>query len=109
MADSLDNLDWAAISIHAYRQRWHDAQGAPEHQGVECRLAEPPAIGVPTIMLQGAEDRDNLPITSENKEEYFTSRYERHLLPGVGHFVPREAPKAFVDAIKNIVYGSSTT
>ncbi|WP_128945210.1 alpha/beta fold hydrolase [Bradyrhizobium zhanjiangense] len=74
---------------------------------MERRLAEPPAIGVPTIMLQGAEDRDNLPIP-ENKEQYFTSRYERHLLPGVGHFVPREAPKAFVDAIKNIVYGSST-
>ncbi|WP_439360838.1 hypothetical protein [Bradyrhizobium sp. DASA03007] len=53
--------------MHAYRQRGHDAQGAPEHQGVERRLAEPPAIGVPTIMLQGAEDRDNLPI-SENKE-----------------------------------------
>ncbi|WP_130212088.1 alpha/beta fold hydrolase [Bradyrhizobium genosp. SA-3] len=86
--------------------RVHDAKR--RDCGVERRLAEPPAIGVPTIMLQGAEDRDNLPITSENREQYLTSRYERHLLPGVGHFVPREAPKAFVDAIQNIVYGNST-
>jgi pimeloyl-ACP methyl ester carboxylesterase len=98
-AASLDNPDWAEISIHAYRQRWHDAKGAPEHEEVERRLAVPPTIGVPTIMLQGAEDRDNLPITSENKERYFVARYQRRLLHGVGHFVPREAPEAFVEAI----------
>lgn len=102
MAGSLDNPDWAEISIHAYRQRWHDAPGAPEHEDVERRLAEAPTISVPTIMLQGADDRDNLPMTSENKERYFTSRYERHVLPGIGHFVPREAPQAFVAAILSL-------
>jgi pimeloyl-ACP methyl ester carboxylesterase len=99
MADSLDNPDWAAISVHAYRQRWHDAKGAPEHEEIERRLAEPPTIGVPTIMLQGADDRDNLPLTSENKEQYFSRGYERRLLSNVGHFVPREAPQAFAEAI----------
>ncbi|WP_051386999.1 alpha/beta hydrolase [Bradyrhizobium sp. ARR65] len=99
MAASLDNPDWAEISIHAYRQRWHDARGAPEHEDAERRLAEAPRIEVPTIMLQGAEDRDNLPVTSENKERYFAGGYERRLLSGVGHFVPREAPQAFAEAI----------
>lgn len=99
---SLDNPDWPDISIHAYRQRWHDARGAPDHEDTERRLAEPPTIGVPTIMLQGAEDGDNLPMTSEHKEQYFKGGYERRLLPGIGHFVPREAPQAFADALLEI-------
>jgi pimeloyl-ACP methyl ester carboxylesterase len=97
--DSLDNPDWAEVSIHAYRQRWHDAEGAREHECEERSLADAPMIGVPTIMLQGADDGDNLPVTSEGKEKYFTGGYERRLLPDVGHFVPREAPQAFADAI----------
>lgn len=106
IAGSLDNPDWADISIHAYRQRWHDAKGAPEHEEVERRLAEPPAISVPTIMLQGAEDRDNLPVTSEDKERYFVGGYQRRLLDGVGHFVPREASEAFADAILAVAHVS---
>lgn len=99
---SLDNADWPEVSIHAYRQRWHDAKGAPEHEEIERHLAEPPVISVPTIMLQGADDRDNLPLTSEHKERYFSGGYERRLLPGIGHFVPREAPQAFADAILEV-------
>ncbi|MCA0046370.1 alpha/beta hydrolase [Mesorhizobium sp. B283B1A] len=102
MATSLDNPDWAEISLHAYRQRWHDANGAPEHEDVERRLAKSPNIAVPTLMLQGADDGDNLPITSEGKEKYFTAGYERRLLPDVGHFVPREAPQAFARAILDL-------
>ncbi|VIO67833.1 alpha/beta fold hydrolase [Bradyrhizobium ivorense] len=102
IAATLDNPDWADISLHAYRQRWHDAKGAPEHEEIEHRLAGAPEISIPTIMLQGAEDRDNQPVTSENKERYFTAGYERRLLGGVGHFVPREAPQAFADAILEI-------
>ncbi|RQH15027.1 alpha/beta fold hydrolase [Bradyrhizobium sp. RP6] len=101
-ASSLDNPDWADISLHAYRQRWRDAEGAPDHEDVERRLAEPPTINVPTIMLQGAEDGDDLPVTSEHKERYFGSSYERRLLPGIGHFVPREAPDRFAAAILDI-------
>ncbi|SEK05539.1 alpha/beta fold hydrolase [Paraburkholderia diazotrophica] len=99
MAGSLNNPDWADISLHAYRQRWHDAAGANGHEEVERRLAESPTIRIRTIMLQGAEDGDNMPVTSENKERYFSGGYERRLLPGVGHFVPREAPDDFADAI----------
>ncbi|MCA6124412.1 alpha/beta hydrolase [Bradyrhizobium sp. WSM 1704] len=99
MAPSLDNPDWADISLHAYRQRWGDAKGAHEHDEIESRLAQSPTIAVPTIMLQGGEDRDNMPSTSEGKERSFSSRYERRVLKGIGHFVPREDPQSFVDAI----------
>ena len=105
---SLGNPDWAEISIHAYQQRWHGAPGAPDHATAEQQLAQAPVIGVPTIMLQGAEDRDNMPGTSEGKERYFSARYERRLLEGVGHFVPREAPAAVAEAMRDLFGGTAS-
>ncbi|MBR0667953.1 alpha/beta hydrolase [Roseomonas hellenica] len=99
-AASWDNPDWAPISIHAYRQRWRDVPGAPEHAALEARLAEDPPITVPTLMLHGAKDRDNFPATSAGKERFFTRDYERRVIEGVGHFLPREAPDVVVDAIR---------
>lgn len=102
-AASWDNPDWAAISIHAYLQRWGEAPGAPEHEAAERRLAQAPKIAVPTVMLHGAEDRDNFPETSAGKEEFFLGGYERTVLPGIGHFLPREAPDEVVAAVRNLL------
>ena len=44
-------------------------------------------------------DGDNLPRTTEGKDDLFTEDYERVLMPGVGHFPPREAPRATAEAI----------
>ncbi|KAL7621503.1 hypothetical protein AAE478_008827 [Parahypoxylon ruwenzoriense] len=102
-ADSWENEDWASISVHAYLQRWGEAVGAEEHQKIEEQLHENPPIRVPTIMLQGEEDADNLPITSESKEQFFLKGYERIILPGVGHFIPREAPDKVLEAVQRLV------
>jgi pimeloyl-ACP methyl ester carboxylesterase len=45
----------------------------------------------------------SLPATSANKEPFFSARYERQILPGVGHFPQREAPKKVAEAILNFV------
>jgi pimeloyl-ACP methyl ester carboxylesterase len=84
--------------VHAYLQRWGETAGAREHEALEERLAKNPPIHVPTIMLHGAEDRDNFPETSADKETFFTKGYERKVLPGVGHFLPREAPDVVIEA-----------
>ncbi|MGK9234197.1 alpha/beta hydrolase [Inquilinus limosus] len=102
-AASWDNPDWAAISIHAYLQRWGETPGAPEHEAAERRLAQAPKIAVPTVMLHGAEDRDNFPETSAGKEEFFLDAYERTVLPGIGHFLPREAPDEVVAAVRSLL------
>jgi pimeloyl-ACP methyl ester carboxylesterase len=91
-ARSWDNSDWTAISIHAYLERWGETTGAPEHEEIARVLEKLPAIRVPTTMLHGEDDRDNFPETSTGREVFFTSRYDRILLPNVGHFVPREGP-----------------
>jgi pimeloyl-ACP methyl ester carboxylesterase len=54
-------------------------------------------------MLHGAVDGVSLPATSAHKEKFFTGRYERQLLPGVGHFPQREAPAKVAQAILNFL------
>jgi hypothetical protein len=56
-------------------------------------------VQVPTLVLHGAEDGDNLPETTEGKDDLFAAEYERRVLEGVGHFPPREAPGAVADAV----------
>ncbi|MFD8389533.1 alpha/beta fold hydrolase [Streptomyces sp. NPDC059680] len=98
-AAAWDNPDWAEISVHAYLHRWGEADGDPAYQDIEDRLAEPPPVRVPSLVLHGERDGDNLAATTEGKDELFTGPYERALLPGVGHFPPREAPAATAQAI----------
>ncbi|RWL81364.1 MAG: alpha/beta hydrolase [Mesorhizobium sp.] len=102
-AISWENDDWAPISIHAYLQRWGEAAGAAEHEDLEKRLLENPPIRVPTVMLQGADDADNFPETSEGKERFFVNPYQIRVLRGVGHFIPREAPDEVLIAIRQLL------
>jgi pimeloyl-ACP methyl ester carboxylesterase len=102
-AASWENDDWAPISIHAYLQRWGEAAGAQEHKEVEEKLRHIPPVRVPTVMLQGEKDGDNLAVTSEGKEQFFLGGYKRLVLPGVGHFIPREAPDQVLDAIRQLL------
>jgi pimeloyl-ACP methyl ester carboxylesterase len=58
-----------------------------------------PKISVPTILLHGELDGASLVASSEGKEQYFSGPYERRVLAGVGHYVPREALGALVAAV----------
>jgi pimeloyl-ACP methyl ester carboxylesterase len=92
-AASFDNPDWAEVSVHSYRHRWGHAEGDPRYDALERRLSAVPTVEVPTLVLHGDSDACNDPITSAGKERFFTNRYERTLLPGIGHFPQREAPE----------------
>jgi pimeloyl-ACP methyl ester carboxylesterase len=94
-----DNPDFVDIVIHSYRHRWGNAAGDPRYDPLEQRLAKATTIAVPTIMLHGADDGAALATSSAGKEKHFTGRYERRVLPGVGHFVQRECPEAVVSAV----------
>lgn len=93
-AASFDNPDWLEIVIHSYRHRWGFVDGDPRYDDLERRLDPAPIITVPTLLLHGAGDTCNDPSVSSGKEHYFTDRYVRKLMPGVGHFPQREAPAA---------------
>ena len=52
-AASFENPDHVEIVIHNYRWRLGLAEGDPQYDDLEKRLAESPLIGVPTITLEG--------------------------------------------------------
>lgn len=98
-AASFDNPDWAEVTLHSYRSRWGLAPLDPLCAEAEARLERDPVIRVPTLVLHGGADPCNDPSTSQGKEHLFAARYERLVLPGVGHFPQREAPQPVAEAI----------
>lgn len=96
-AKAIENPDWVEVTIHNYLHRWGELEGAPQFEELETRLAEFPPIQVPTLLLHGAND----PCVglSVGLDHRFEQEFERIVLPGVGHFIQREAPEAVVDAI----------
>lgn len=98
-AQSWDNPDWVEVVLHAYCVRWGAAPPDPRYDALEKQLEPQPKISVPTTVLHGELDGASLVASSEGKEQYFTGPYGRRVLPGIGHYIPREAPDAIVEAI----------
>lgn len=101
-AESWKNPDFLSVVIHSYRFRWGNAAGDARYKPLAAKLQGKPEITVPTIVLHGAEDGASLAASSVGKEPHFTNFYERRLLKGSGHFVPREQPEAVVEAVLNL-------
>lgn len=98
-AASFDNPDFVEVVIHSYRHRYGAVPGDPSFSAIEERLAQTPRISAPTIVLHGEADGVTPPQGSADHAQFFSAHYERRLIPGAGHFLPREAPGAFVEAL----------
>jgi pimeloyl-ACP methyl ester carboxylesterase len=101
-AASLNNPDHVAIAIHNYRWRLALAEGEPKYAEFVRRLAEAPAIGVPTITMEG--DANGAPhAPPEAYAKKFSGAYEHRLVTGgIGHNLPQEAPQAFAQAVIDV-------
>ena len=98
-ARAFQGEDWAEIVLHSYRHRWGFAEGDPAYAEDEARLNPAPVLSVPTLVLHGGADTCNHPDSSKGREAFFTGRYERQVLDGIGHFPQREAPQAVAEAV----------
>jgi len=99
-AAAFDNPDHVAVVIHNYRWRIGLAAGEPELDVLEQRLAAFPAIGVPTITLEGDANGAPHPDPATYAAR-FTGKYaHRTLTGGIGHNLPQEAPADFAHAIE---------
>ena len=96
-AASFKNPDHVAIVTHNYRWRIGLAPGDPKYDGFENKLFAGPSIDLPTITIASDFDGANAKGTAYRSK--FTGKYGHHILNGIGHNVPQEAPQAFADAI----------
>ncbi len=103
-AEGFSHPDWVAITLNAYRARWVPGEEVDLHyDSLQRRLGEVERLSTPTLMIQGGSDSCDDPKESEGLEVYFTGRYERLLLEGIGHFPHRESPKQVADAVIRLI------
>ncbi len=104
-AASFDNPDFVDLVIHSYRHRIGNAPGEPRFTLMERQLAERPKIQAPSITIYGADDGIvPPPVESPPAEQAaFTSLIARRVIPGAGHFMPREKPDAVSSAMLELL------
>jgi pimeloyl-ACP methyl ester carboxylesterase len=103
-AASFDNPDFVDCVIHSYRHRNLNAAGEPRFEAVERQLASRPRITVPAIVLYGADDGIARPAEDSPAERaLFAKLAARRIVPGAGHFLPREKPEAVSSAMLELL------
>jgi pimeloyl-ACP methyl ester carboxylesterase len=102
-AASFDNPDFVDVVVQSYRHRFGLAPGDPALAGIEQRLAQQPAITVPTVALHGDNDGVSPSVQSEGHARHFTGPYTRQFVPGAGHNLPQEAPGSFALAVLSLL------
>jgi pimeloyl-ACP methyl ester carboxylesterase len=98
-AAAFANPDHVAIVIHNYRWRLGLADGEPQYDDLERRLAAGPVITVPTITLEGDANGAPHPDPSSYAGKFSGPHSHRTITGGIGHNLPQEAPQAFAQAI----------
>lgn len=102
-AVSFGNPDHVAVVIHNYRWRLGLANGDPRYVDIANRFELGPPVSVPTITMEG--DANGAPHPpAEAYRAKFSGRYEhRTITGGIGHNLPQEAPRAFAQAVLDLV------
>jgi len=99
-AASFDNSDHVDIVIHNYRWRLGLAQGEPQYDELERKLAAQPAVTVPAITI--GSDFDGPFADGKAYAKQYTGKHSHRVLKGIGHDVPQEAPADFAQAIMDV-------
>lgn len=104
-ASDWENPDWVDVTLHYYRNRWGTAIDDPDYEPFEAIRLSPPTIAADTLLIHGEADPCILPSTTEGRDHFFSNRYTRELLPGVGHFPQRESPDKVEAMIREFLTG----
>ena len=102
-APAFDNPDFVDVVIHSYRCRYGLEPGDPAYAAIEARLSRLPAIGVPSITFDGADDGVRPPARAEAAAHRFTGPRSHRIAPGAGHNLPQEKPELFAVAVLELV------
>ncbi len=103
-APSFDNPDFVDVVIHSYRHRHSYAPGEERFLAVERRLAERPPIGVPAIVLRGADSGFGPPSPDPSGDRArFTNLVARRIVAGAGHDLAPQRPEAVSSALLELL------
>jgi pimeloyl-ACP methyl ester carboxylesterase len=107
-APSFDNPDFVDVVIHSYRHRIGNAPGEARFLAAEQQLAQRPKIEAPVITLYGADDTlgRGTPEASPAERAVLPKLMAHRVIPGAGHFLPREKPEAVSAALLAVLGGS---
>ncbi|MEN9629801.1 MAG: hypothetical protein RJA10_3029 [Pseudomonadota bacterium] len=105
-AAAFDNPDFVDVVIHSYRHRYGLVPGDPALADIEAALALQPAITVPTLTFDGADDGVRPPAPAAQHAHRFKGPRTHTVVPGVGHNMPQEVPAVFADAVLRLVDGA---
>jgi pimeloyl-ACP methyl ester carboxylesterase len=101
-AVAFDNPDFVDVVIHSYRHRFGLVPGDPALEPIESRLAGQPAISVPSVVLEGADDGVHPPTEIDGHARHFSGPYMRHVIREAGHNLPQEKPDIFAEAVLGV-------
>ncbi len=87
------------LVLHAYRVRYGNAEPFARYARQQAAFDARPNITVPSWFAAGLADACNRPDSGIGQERWFASLH-RHEVPGVGHFVQREAPRMVADLVR---------
>ena len=88
--------------MHNYRWPLSLAEGEPQYDALEQRLAQGPVIAVPTITLEGDANGAPHPDASAYAKKFLGPYAHRVITGGIGHNLPQEAPQAFAQAVVDV-------
>ena len=91
--------DFVPTTLHYYRVRWGASPRDPAYERLEEKLAQVGELSVPTLLIHGGSDTCIAPDQTEDLARFFSAGYRRVVVPGAGHFVPREAPGTVADLV----------
>ncbi len=84
--------EFVELVLHAYRAQHGTAPVTPRYQSQAAAFAAGPPIDVPCWFAAGSADECDLPPAGLGQQRWFPAGFSRHEVPGVGHFIQREAP-----------------
>ena len=102
-AAAFDHPDFVDVVIQSYRHRFGLVPGDPAYAAIEARLAAQPAISVPSITFDGADDGVRPPSDASAHAHRFSGPRSHRIVPGVGHNMPQEVPRVFADAVLELI------
>jgi pimeloyl-ACP methyl ester carboxylesterase len=99
-ARAFAHSDFVPTTLHYYRVRWDASPHDPAYGPLEEKLAQVSRLSVPTLLIHGGSDTCIAPAQTEDLGRLFGAGYRRVVVPGAGHFVPREAPITVADLVR---------